>query len=223
MKERVLVVSPHGDDETLGCGGTLLKHRALGDDVYCLSITSMPLGEKYSKAVIDRRGKEIKAIEKGYGFKGHERLFIPTACVDTLTKGDLVGRIAKVIQQIKPTVIYLPNRSDIHSDHQLISAATLGAIKNFRAPFVKRVLMYEVISETEMAPPFAEAAFLPNVFIDISAYFENKLKLMKIYRSEVMKKNAPRSLEAIKALAVYRGSRIMKAYAEAFMLVFEQG
>ena len=82
--------------------------------------------------------------------------------------------------------------------------------------------MYETLSETEFAPALVENAFVPNVFVDISAYMEQKLAIMSVFASEVMPDNLPRSYSAMKALAGYRGSRIGVKYAEAFMLLFEK-
>ena len=82
--------------------------------------------------------------------------------------------------------------------------------------------MYETLSETEFAPALTENVFIPNVFVDISEFIEQKIEIMKIYESEVMIDNLPRSISAIKHLAGFRGSRIGVDFAEAFMLLFER-
>ena len=82
--------------------------------------------------------------------------------------------------------------------------------------------MYEVISETEFAPALNENAFIPNVFVDISEFMEKKLEIMGIFKSELMPANFPRSINAIKSLSAYRGSRISVDFAEVFMLLFEK-
>lgn len=82
--------------------------------------------------------------------------------------------------------------------------------------------MYETLSETEFAPALRENAFVPNVFVDISDYMEQKLAIMSTFASEVMTDNLPRSYSAIRALATYRGSRIGVKFAESFMLLFEK-
>ena len=80
--------------------------------------------------------------------------------------------------------------------------------------------MYETLSETEFAPALTEYAFIPDVFTDISDFFEKKIEIMEIYKSELMKSPLPRSIDALGALAKFRGSRIGKKYAEAFMILF---
>ena len=81
--------------------------------------------------------------------------------------------------------------------------------------------MYETLSETEFTPALSENAFIPNVFIDISDYLEEKLKIMELYNTEIMPDPLPRSKYSIKALAAYRGSRIGVQYAEAFQSLLE--
>ena len=65
----VLVIAPHPDDETLGCGGTLLKHLDNGDKLYWLIMTSMQKKSGYTKEQIKLREEEIKSISKYYNFQ----------------------------------------------------------------------------------------------------------------------------------------------------------
>tara|TARA_Y100000741_G_scaffold286805_1_gene226704 strand:- start:86 stop:385 length:300 start_codon:yes stop_codon:yes gene_type:complete len=96
----------------------------------------------------------------------------------------------------------------------------MSAVKNFNFPNVKKILLYETPSETEFAINKENITFVPNYFVDISNFLDKKLSIFSIYKSEVMKNNFPRSIKNIQALAKYRGGRIGKKYAEAFMLVF---
>ena len=82
--------------------------------------------------------------------------------------------------------------------------------------------MYETLSETEFTPALPEKLFAPNIFVDISEYIEQKIEVIQIYKSEVMVAPLPRSLESIRALSLYRGSRIGVKAAEAFQLIFER-
>jgi LmbE family N-acetylglucosaminyl deacetylase len=95
----------------------------------------------------------------------------------------------------------------------------MACTKSFRYPFIKRVLMYECISETEFAPALPEKIFIPNFFVDISKYLEKKLEIMRIYESELGEHPFPRSERNIEALAVFRGASVGVEYAEAFQLI----
>jgi LmbE family N-acetylglucosaminyl deacetylase len=218
---RVLVISPHPDDETLACGGTILKHKDEGDEIYWLIITNVDIKNGWDKNIVEERQKEIETVAGMYGFEKIFKLDYPTAKLDTLSIQEIIKSVSEVILGIKPEIIYLPNRSDVHTDHQITFKAAYSCTKNFRYPFIRKILMYETLSETEFAPALPGSIFIPNFFVDITNYFEKKLEIFKIYKSEVMNYPLPRSLNSIKALARYRGSQIGVEYAEGFMLVRE--
>ena len=221
MAKKVMVVAPHPDDETLGCGGTILKHRDSGDRVYWLIMTSISTEEGYEASLVKARQKEVAAIQKAYGFNGSFSLDVPTTKLDTIPQGELVRRISGIMDRIKPEYVYLPYRNDIHSDHQVTFAVVQSAIKTFRVPTIKKVLMYEVVSETEFSPSLEGATFIPNSFSDITAFINKKIKIMKIYKSELGSHPFPRSTKNIKALATFRGASSGMIYAEAFMVIKE--
>ncbi len=218
---RIIIIAPHPDDETLGCGGTILKHKDMGDEIYWLIITSMKEADEWDKDKIKIRKKEIKKVSSSYKFNGVFELEYPAAKLDTVPRKRIVSSIANIFKKIKPEIIYLNNRSDIHSDHGVTFESAYSCTKNFRYPFIKKILMYETLSETEFTPALQETAFTPNVFVDISDYIDRKIEIMKIYKSEMLLFPLPRSSENIKALSLYRGSRVAVKYAESFMLLKE--
>jgi len=215
---KVLFISVHPDDETLGCGGTILKHGA-GDSVYWLIITAAVESLGYSSDFIKKREQQIELVSQTYRFCETYKLGFPTTQLHTVNLSDLITAIASVIRTIEPIVIYTVNRSDIHTDHQIVARAVMSATKSFRYPFIKRVLMYECLSETEVMPPLPEYIFIPNVYSDISNFMDKKIEIMKIYESELQESPLPRSVEVIKALAQFRGASVGVKYAEAFMLL----
>lgn len=220
----ILFVSVHPDDETYGCAGTILKHKAMGDEIFWLNLTGATIEHPYgfSQEMLDAREALVAKIISAYGFSGHSNLNLPTQMLDTLDARDIIGPIDRIVSDWKPEVIYLPNRSDAHSDHRIGFSAAYAITKNFRKPFIKRILMYETLSETEFAPALPEMAFSPNTFVDISDYFEQKLEIVRMYDTELMPDPLPRSIHAVTGLAAYRGSRIGAKYAEAFMLLFQR-
>jgi LmbE family N-acetylglucosaminyl deacetylase len=222
--KKALFISVHPDDETFGCGGTILKHKQQGDEIYWLIITSMTLDHpyKFSEESISRRADEINLVADKYGFTRTIQLGFPTILLDEINFRELVAEIDKAIGAIQPQIIYIVNRSDVHSDHRVAFDAVSSCTKSFRKPFIEKILMYETLSETEFAPALSENVFIPNVFTDISEFMEQKLTVMSTYASELMPDNMPRSYSAVTALAAYRGSRINVKYAEAFMLLFEK-
>jgi N-acetylglucosamine malate deacetylase 1 len=79
--------------------------------------------------------------------------------------------------------------------------------------------VHETLSETNWNAPLISPSFVPNVFVDISAQLEQKLAAMRLYGSQQRDFPHERSLAAIRALAMLRGSTVHRAAAEAFMLV----
>jgi len=221
MNRKIIVVAPHPDDETLGCGGTLLKHKANGDELYWLIITNISEEYGWEKEKVEERQEEIYKVFQMYGFMGMFKLNFPTTKLDEIPISSIIAKISKVFNEVEPDIVFINNHSDIHTDHQIIFQSVMSCSKNFRYPFVKNIYMYETLSETEFAPALPGNVFVPNAFVDISEHFKKKLDIMKIYKSEVMDESFPRSLSSIEALARYRGSRIGVKYAEAFQLLLQ--
>ena len=219
--KKILAVAVHPDDETLGCGGALLKHKKNGDDIYWLIITSMYLEDGWTAERIESRRNEINRVSEMYGFAAVHCLDFPSTRLDTIVMKDLIAEISKIIQKVEPDLIYIPNRSDIHTDHQIVFKAIMSCTKIFRCPFIKKILMCECLSETEFSPAMPADAFIPNVFVDIEGFLEEKIKIMTMYRDEMGSFPFPRSEENIRALAMYRGATAGVEIAEAFVLLKE--
>ena len=218
---KVLVVAVHPYDETLGCGGTLLKHKDEGDEIHWLIATEMTVEHGFKESVVRKRKEEIQKVNRLYNFDSINRLGFPTTKIDNNDTSYLVNKISKIFNQIKPDTVYLPFKSDVHSDHRCFFNAAFSCTKSFRYPFIKRVYMMETLSETEFAPSTKEDSFIPNIFIDISDYIDKKIDIMKVFESEIGDHPFPRSVRNIKALATFRGASSNCNYAESFMLLKE--
>lgn len=217
--KNILVISVHPDDETIGCGGTILKHKDNGDKVLWLILTSAETRYGYSYSQVMDEKKQVKSIEKAYGFDKVYNLKFGPAKINYDIFSNLINKISEIIYKIKPEVVYMINRSDAHTDHQIAAKAILSCTKSFRYPFIKKILMYECLSETEIAPQFQENIFVPNVFSDITNYMDKKLEILRMYKTELQQIPQPRNEDSVKALARYRGCSSCTKYAEAFMLV----
>ncbi len=215
----VIVVSTHPDDEMFGVGGTLLKHAENNDSITWVIITSIFEDQGFSKERIASREQEIEKVANGIGIENVVKLGFPTMSLDSSSLKELIPLVADVFQKYKPNIVYTLNRSDVHSDHRITFDAIFSCTKSFRFPFIKKVLMYECVSETEFAPALSENVFIPNYFVDISKYIEKKIELASVYESEMGEHPFPRSNENLKALATFRGATAGVEYAEAFHLL----
>jgi LmbE family N-acetylglucosaminyl deacetylase len=216
----ILVIAPHPDDETLGCGGTLLKLSRSGIDVHWLIVTSMT-PDMFTPARIASRDAEILAVGKAYGFSSLHRLDLPTTKLDTLPLGQIVGAAEAVFKAVKPAMIFLPYAGDAHSDHAVTFKACAALTKSFRHPELKRVLIYETLSETDFGIDPDDHGFRPNSFSDISGRVDEKIEIMSLYQGEMGQHPFPRSNETIRALATVRGAVAGTPAAEGFIAIKE--
>ena len=217
MKQRILVVSPHPDDETLGAGGTLLKAKRRGDELFWLNLTDMRPEYGYDTEIVSRRQDEIITITEQFGFTELYNLGFKPAGLDEYPRSELIREMARIISKVSPDTVILPFKNDVHSDHRIVFEAGLACTKIFRYPTVRRVLMMEVISETDFAD--SERGFIPNYFVDISDWMDKKIELLKVYRSEIHNPPFPRSELVVRALGTVRGAAAGCRYAEGFQLV----
>jgi LmbE family N-acetylglucosaminyl deacetylase len=216
----ILAIAPHPDDETLGCGGTLLRMKKRGAKIHWVIGTQMR-APAFSQDQISERAEMIRSVAQAYGFDSVDQLTFPAAELDIQPLGQIVKELGDIVARIQPEIVFIPNRSDIHTDHYAMFCASLSVTKWFRYPSVRSVFMYEVLSETDFSPALPEAAFVPNVFYDISGFLERKMKVMRLYHTEMSVHPFPRNEEAIRAQALLRGVQAGCRYAEGFVLIKE--
>lgn len=217
---KVVILTPHPDDETLGCGGTLLKHIEQGDKVYWFIITHM--GKSFDKDKKEKRFEEIRKVAEKYEFEKVFELEFEASMLDQVPSSELISKISEVFKEIQPNFVYVPYPSDIHSDHKAVFDATMACTKWFRYPSVEKVLAYETLSETDFTINPDANGFRPNVFVNIESFLDKKIEIMKVYESEISEFPFPRSVKAIQSLAYIRGAASGFEAAEAFMILKER-
>lgn len=217
---KVMVIAPHPDDETLGCGGTLLRHVQQNHEIHWVILTDLPSSVSFT-AQRALRKQVTDAVANAYPFKNYTQLPFPTTALDQVPFSDMVEALGACIREAQPNILYVPFFGDIHSDHRIGFAVAQAASKWFRYPSIEKIYAYETLSETELALQ-REHAFFPNVFVDISAVIKQKLAILQLYRRELAEFPFPRSLTAVEALARYRGAAGGMQAAESFMLLRER-
>lgn len=215
--EKILVITPHPDDEVLGCGGTIAKYSQEGDEVY-LCIVTRAYTPDWSEEFIKNRQKEVERAKEILGVRKIYFLDYPSLKIDTIPQKELSEAIFKIIKEVNPETLFVPHRGDVRKDHSLTFEASLIASRPINSPII-RIISYETLSESEWGNP-AEP-FVPNLYVDISKTFKRKIEAMKAYQSELKEFPHPRSLETIEALAKKRGSEAGLLMAEAFKLIRE--
>ena len=216
--KRVLVIAPHPDDEVLGAGGTVARLSAAGGEVTIAIVTkgAPPLFAEAASAIVRC---EARAAHAYLGVTRTVFLDHPAARLDQVPHHELNRALGELVRESAPDLLLLPFVGDVHLDHQLTFLSGMVAARPHGAEFPRRILCYETLSETNWNAPLMAPSFVPNVFIDISTQLERKLEAMRLYGSQQRDFPHERSLAAIRALAMFRGSTVHRPAAEAFMLV----
>lgn len=216
----VLIIAPHQDDEVLGCGGTIVNRVARGDNVFVCVVTKgrEPLfNEEYVEKVL----QEGKRADEFLGVKEVIYLDFPAVMLEDVPRYRLNDAILEVIKKISPSEVYIPHRGDMQMDHKIVADAAMVALRPKYNLGVRRIYAYETLSETGWDIPNVANEFIPAVYEDISSALVKKVSAMRFFESQLQEFPNARSIEAIEALAKYRGSTILKNAAEAFVLIRE--
>ena len=214
--KKCVVIAPHPDDETLGLGGSIARMSSLGIDISIL-IVSGHLPPLYDSKSFEKTMSEAKEAFKILGVKKYDFLKIPATFLIKENVSTLYNKITSFIINFEPDIVFLPF-PDRHIDHRIIFDGGIVACRPKESGFPKAVLLYETLSETHWNVPGVEPSFNPDFFIDISETINKKVEGLSKYVSQI-EGNSSRSIDAIKALAKFRGSQNGCNYAEAFKLV----
>jgi LmbE family N-acetylglucosaminyl deacetylase len=220
---RILVISPHADDETFGCAGTILKAKSLGSKVFLMYVSVGDLvhySSEHPSVAGEVRANEIEAAVAAMGVDDYTILYRDAHLhmrIDSLPRRDLVAQIEKesalAIDRVRPDVLLLPAIS-YNQDHEATFYAGYAACRphlNSDKPFVNLVLTYD---QPQLA--WNHTPFHPNLYVDISDFLAAKLRAHACHRSQLRPDPHHGSLENLERLARLRGSEVSVTAAEAF-------
>ncbi|MEV4602761.1 PIG-L family deacetylase [Amycolatopsis sp. NPDC049253] len=217
---KLLVVGAHGDDETLGAGGTIARLADEGVVVSLCILTNDDGSRSVSGTGVVNRTAAIELAAKTLGIErvgvhefGDNRL-------DTERHLDLNRVVEQEVREFEPDTVFATSMCDLSTDHALVSRAARVAGRPGRGP-VKEVRTFEIRSATDVG----EASGLPNAFrpnywqlLDES-HLDRKIDALRAYGKELEPWPSPRSERGVRALAEYRGSQVSAGLAEAFEIV----
>ena len=219
-KHTVLVVVAHTDDETLGLGGTIARHVESGDIVYGVSMTD----GVSARGVADGKEVEVRSqasLNAGriLGLNWLEGGNFPDNAMDTVPLFEVIKLIEKAKSKVMPTLIYTHSSADLNIDHRIVSEATLTVFRPQSNEIWQELRTFEVASATDYGHKSVTGIFYPNLYVDITNFWEKKLAALRMYEMEM--RNAPhsRSFEGLENLAKQRGNQVGIYYAEAFEII----
>jgi LmbE family N-acetylglucosaminyl deacetylase len=225
-KQRLLVVSPHADDESFGCAGTIAKIKKLGGEVFVLVMSVGDL--KHYDGTQDvvtgsRRSEEFATVAKFLQIDDYDIYFTDAEShlrLDAMPLRDLISVIdteSKVsIDRIKPTMVALPAIS-YNQDHVATFKAGFTACRPHDPAvksFPKIVVSYD---NQTLFWNVDYDKFHPSFYVDISDFLDVKLKALSLHKSQLRHSPHHCSIENMEYLARTRGHEISVAAAEAYV------
>lgn len=207
---RVLVIAPHMDDETIGCGGAICAHVSAGANVQVVFVTDGSLGFDATRRRRDtaarlsqiRRDEAAQACDL-LGVAGLHFLDLPDGRSEA--DADAVGELKKVIRGCAPDIVYLPFITDTHHDHRTSNALMFAVLQSDSDLGSILCACYEVWTP-----------LYPNSIVDISQHIESKMAALACYTSQLALNNY---LSSVRGLNAYRAmANNSQGYAEAFYI-----
>lgn len=214
----VLVVSPHMDDESLGVGGTIVRHVKAGDKVCVVFVACRIYDHKYDEGANYTERKSSEEARYILGYDKAVYLDLPDERLDGSIQRILIP-LEEVVSESKSEIIYLPFYGDNHQDHRAVFDAARIVVRTSSNNYIRKVLMYETPSSTEQSPPIISQVFMPNYYVNIKDTLETKLTAFRAYGRERREFPHPRSEEGLITLARKRGVEIGFPSAEGFMVL----
>lgn len=221
----ILVFAAHPDDELLGIGGTVRRLANEGKTVRAVimaeGLTSR--AESRDKADLDQLSDlqaDAMQAAKIVGYTSIEFCGLPDNRMDSLDLLDIIKIVTRYVEKYRPDTIFTHHHGDLNIDHRRTCEAVLTACRPIGKQGVRRIYGFETPSSTEWNYTYIEP-FTPNVYFDVSKTLEAKIEGMACYRTESTQYPHPRSPEALRSLARYRGSNVGYEMAEAFVLYRE--
>lgn len=223
MKQKILVVAAHSDDETLGCGGTIAKHVAKGNAVHVVFLTDGVGSRNEDCSGATNVVARVSASKAALSVLGVSELNVtsfsfPDNALDAVPRLEVVKALESVVSTFEPNVVYTNHPGDLNIDHRYAYESTMTACRPQPGSSVKEIYSYEVPSSTAWLGASYGRHFEPNLYVDITDYFNCKMKALTEYEEEMRIFPHARSKEALEHLARYRGSQVGLLAAEAFVV-----
>jgi len=213
------VVAAHPDDDVLGCGGTMARHVDAGAEVGVIYCTNGEGSREDSNQTREKeRNDAAREAAQSLGIEVQAALALPDNSLDTIPFLELVKLIENEVRCYNPSTIYTHFSGDLNIDHRLVAQAVMTAARPQPGCNVKNIYSYEVPSSTGWAWVSPSTHFVPTKFIEITNFWHKKKAALEKYVDELRPYPHARSLEAIEALARWRGASMGLAMAEAFIV-----
>ncbi len=212
-----LCFAPHPDDAELGMGGTLIT---LLDQGFAVGICDLTDGEPTPNGTPEIRAAETVVATKEMGDITRVQLDLPNRYVEHTM--DARRKVAEVIRELRPTVIFVPYFEDAHPDHLAVTSILESA--RFHAKLTKTDMTGEPHYPSRIIYYYATHLFLaaqPSFCLDVTAAYPRKVAAINAYKSQFYVNRGAMAgavLEYLKKRDAYFGSLTGTLYAEPFFV-----
>ena len=220
MREVVLVVVAHSDDESISMAGTISKHIKKGDKVFVISMTNgVGARDDANLNKINQRKNASVTASKVLGFEWGDCYDFTDNGMDSYPLIEIIKAVEKAKYKYRPTLVYTHSGADLNVDHRVISNSVLTAFRPQPNELCKEIRLFEVASATDYGNSSITGSFSPNLFIDVSNEWPVKVKALEEYLEEMCEYPHSRSIQGIKNLGNLRGNQVGYDFAEAFEVI----
>jgi N-acetylglucosamine malate deacetylase 1 len=224
MKLDILVLAAHPDDAELGCGGTIVKHLAVGKKIGIVDLTRGELG---TRGTVETRAKEAVESSKIMGLTIRENLGLPDGFFQNNREHQLA--VIRAVRKYRPEIVLTNAIYDRHSDHG--KGASLAYDSCFLSGLAKiETKDDEGVQQKAWRPKvvyhFIQSQYIqPDFIVDISADWDTKVKAIKAFKSQFFDPSStepqtyissPEFLRMVEARAIELGHAIGVQYGEGF-------
>jgi LmbE family N-acetylglucosaminyl deacetylase len=217
--KKILVISPHPDDEMISTGGLIAKAINENAKVFVLYISIGKSRQLVTgKTEESTRLKETEDVSKFMGFT-YKFQFIGDEFmrIDSLPQKSIIEPIEDIMQEFKPDIVVIPYQYSFDQDHRAIFTAAMTALRPI--PRKVRHLVAFVLEFEEPHSWGIGPAFKPNYYVVLNEeLLKRKLDGLRFHKTQIRDEPFTRSLENLTRLAQFRGHEIGEDYAEAYRL-----
>jgi LmbE family N-acetylglucosaminyl deacetylase len=221
-----LIVVAHPDDEVLGAGASAARWCSEGHQVTACILSGEVVARR-NRPELSVLRENTREASKLLGMGAPIMGTFPNLAFNTVPHLDLVRFIESAIEETAATRIITHHVNDLNDDHLHTSRACQAAARLFQrrdgTPPLEELLLMEVPSSTDWAFPSSTVVFNPNTFVAVDdEQFERKISSLSCYSGVMRVPPHPRSYEALRSLAITRGSQAGVKLAEGFVALYRR-
>lgn len=182
---RIMVFAPHPDDDVLGCGGSIVKHRKKGRQVKVVYLTSGEAGSPGFYPSGLNKVREAEAAQALHLLEVENPVFMGLPDGGIEVNAQNLDAVVALLRRERPEMIYLPHARDVHRDHLRTHELVLEACRRAAGPWhpqcgkhaweVAWIIAYEVWA------PLNEV----NMVEDISPFIDIKIEAIRRHKSQI--------------------------------------